>query len=93
MRKKHLQAVSWVGPEGMGERVQTRPLPPPFLENHKWLYQVSLKNSGTDTFKKNYFRKTIREANSLHPDQTLHSVRPDLGPNFFQRLSAEDTSR
>ena len=32
-------------------------------------------------------------ANSLDPDQDQHSVGPDLGPNCFQRLSADDTSR
>ena len=28
--------------------------------------------------------------NSLDPDQDLHSVGPDLGPNYLQRTSAED---
>ena len=29
---------------------------------------------------------------SLDPDQDRHSVGPDLGPSFLQRLSAEDKS-
>ena len=33
----------------------------------------------------------MREANSLNPDQTRHSVGPDLAPNCLQRLS-EDSS-
>ena len=43
------------------------------------------------TFLKNYFRNTIRNLNSLDPDQAWHFVRPDLGPNCSQRLSADDT--
>ena len=34
------------------------------------------------------FRNTIRVSNSLDPD----FVRPDLDPNYFHRLSADDTS-
>ena len=30
----------------------------------------------------------MRVTNSLDPDQDLHSVGPDLGPNCLQRLSA-----
>ena len=30
-------------------------------------------------------------SNSLDPDQARHSVRPDLGPNCLQRLSADDS--
>ena len=30
--------------------------------------------------------------NSLDPDQARHFVGPDLGANFFQRLSAEDNT-
>ena len=33
---------------------------------------------------------TIRMSNSLDPDQAQHFVGPDLGPNFLQRLSADD---
>ena len=44
------------------------------------------------TFLKNSFRNTIRVSNSLGPDQARHFVRPDLGPNCLQRLSADDTS-
>ena len=42
-------------------------------------------------FKKS-FRNTIRESNSLDPDQARHFVRSDLGPNCLQRLSADDKS-
>ena len=33
-----------------------------------------------------------RVSNSLDPDQAHHFVRPDLGPNCLQRLSADDKS-
>ena len=36
---------------------------------------------------------TIRVSNSLDPDQARRFVGPDLGPNYLQRLSADDTSR
>ena len=32
-------------------------------------------------------------SNSLDPDQARRFVGPDLGPNWMQRLSADDTSR
>ena len=32
-------------------------------------------------------------SNSLDPDQAYNFVRPDLGPNCLQRLSADDTNR
>ena len=32
-------------------------------------------------------------SNSLDLDQAQHFVRPDLGPNCLQRLSADDTHR
>ena len=45
-------------------------------------------------FKINFFKKkfknTIRVSNGFDPDQDLHFVGPDLGPNCSQRLSAED---
>ena len=44
------------------------------------------------TFSKNSFRNNIRVSNSLDPDQARQNVGPDLGPNFLQRLSADDTS-
>ena len=44
-------------------------------------------------FLKKSFRNTIRVSNSLHPDQARHFVEPDLDPNCFQKLSAEDTSK
>ena len=35
----------------------------------------------------------ITVSNSLDPDQALHSVRLDLGPNCLQKLSADDISK
>ena len=32
-------------------------------------------------------------SNRLDPDQARHSVGSDLGPNCWQRLSADDTRR
>ena len=32
-------------------------------------------------------------SNSLDSDQARHFVRPDLGPNCFQKLSADETIR
>ena len=32
-------------------------------------------------------------SNSLDPDQARHFVRPDLGPNCLQRLSADIASK
>ena len=32
-------------------------------------------------------------SNSLNLDQARHFVGPDLGPNYLQRLSADDTRR
>ena len=32
-------------------------------------------------------------SNRLDPDQARHFVGPDLGPNCFQKLSADDTRR
>ena len=52
-----------------------------------------------DFFSKSRFSKisfmynTISGSNSLNTDQARHSVRPDLGPNCLQRLSADDTRR
>ena len=42
------------------------------------------------TFKKNSFVSTIRLSNGLDPDQGQTSVGPDLGPNYFQRILADD---
>ena len=45
-------------------------------------------------FKINSFQKFFQEChqkvNNLDPDQAWHLVRPDLGPNYLQRLSADD---
>ena len=45
------------------------------------------------SFSKNSFRNMIRESNSLNPGQARQDVRPDLGPNCLQMLSADDTTR
>ena len=39
------------------------------------------------------FINTIRVSNNLDPDQALHFVGPDLGPNYMQRLSADNKSK
>ena len=55
--------------------------------------------TSADFFHNQLFQKffqeygTIRVSNSLDPDQARHFVGPDLGPNYLQRLSADDTSR
>ena len=41
----------------------------------------------------NVFKNIIIVSNILDPDQARSFVRPDLGPNCLQKLSAEDTSR
>ena len=41
-------------------------------------------------FSKNSFRNIIRVSNSLDPDQARHFVRPNLGPNCLQKLSADN---
>ena len=45
------------------------------------------------TSSKNSFKNTITLSNSLDPDQARHLVGPDLGPNYLQRLSADDAGR
>ena len=45
------------------------------------------------TISKNSFRNTIRVSNSLDQDQARRFVRPYLGSNCLQKLSADDTSR
>ena len=42
------------------------------------------------TFSKKSFRNTIRVSNSLDPVQAWQNVRPGLGKNSLQRLSADD---
>ena len=39
------------------------------------------------------FRDMIRISNGLDPDQTQHSVGPDLGPDCLQKLAADHTRR
>ena len=45
-------------------------------------------------FKIHFFQKflsgTLSVSNGLDPDQDPHFVRPDLGPNSLQRLSADN---
>ena len=41
-------------------------------------------------FSKTIFRNIIKEAKGLDPNQDRHSVCPDLGPTYLQRLSADD---
>ena len=45
-----------------------------------------------DFKKKNCFMNNLRVLNDLDPDQDRGSVGPDLGPNYLQRLSADDKS-
>ena len=55
------------------------------------LFMVLLSSAD---FSKLTFQKilsgTMSVSNVLDPDQDRHFVGPDLGPNCFQRLSAED---
>ena len=50
--------------------------------------------SSADFFNISFSIKKIRNAfrvsNSLDPDQDRHFVSPDLGPDFLQRLSADN---
>ena len=52
--------------------------------------------SSADFFQNQLFQKKsfwyIISVNSLDLDQAQHVARPDLGPNYLQRLSADDTS-
>ena len=43
-------------------------------------------------FLKHSFRNTFIVSNSFDPNQDLHLVGPDLGPNCLQRLSADKES-
>ena len=58
----------------------------------KLLAFVSSDDFSKLTFSKNYFRTTIRVSNGLDPDQDQRSVGLDLGPDCFQRLSADEKS-
>ena len=44
-------------------------------------------------FFKKFFHEHYQVSNPLDPDQDLHFVGPDLGPNCLQRLSTDDKSR
>ena len=67
------------------------------LEKHRkyehFLWYVVCWYFSKLTFSKSCFRNTIRVSNSLDPDQAWHYVRPDMGPNCLQKLSADNTSR
>ena len=63
------------------------------LANEVHLNMPSTDFFSKSIFSKNSFRNTICESNRLDPDHARHFVGPDLGPNCFQRLSADDTSR
>ena len=56
------------------------------------LFLLSAVFFSKSTFSKNSLRNTFRVSGSLDPDQAEHFVGPDLVPNCFQRLSADDTS-
>ena len=52
--------------------------------------------SSSEVLQINFFQKIIpglSVSHSLDPDQARQNVGPDLGPNCWQRLSTEDTSR
>ena len=53
--------------------------------------------SPADFFKINFFKKNLSGkpsvSNILDSDEAQHFVRPDLGTNCLQKLSANDTSR
>ena len=40
-----------------------------------------------------FFRNSFKVSNGLDPDQDRRSVGPGLGPNSWQRFSADDKSR
>ena len=40
-----------------------------------------------------FFKSTLKESYRLDPDQAPCFVRPDMGPNCLQKLSAGDTWR
>ena len=45
------------------------------------------------TFSKNSFKTAFRVPNSLDPEKAGNFVVPNLVPNCFQKLSADDSSR
>ena len=56
-----------------------------------------LSDISADSFQnqlfRNSFMNTIRVSNGLNPDQVLHFVWPDLGPNCLQRSTADNKIR
>ena len=64
-----------------------------FSSLHAGLFFMLLLSSA-DFFQNylNYFSNINRVSNGLDPDQDQQSVGPDLGPNCFQSLSADDKS-
>ena len=53
---------------------------------------VSLLTYQNYFFSHNSFKNTMRVSNSWVPDQERHSVSPDVGPNYLQRLQADNKS-
>ena len=45
--------------------------------------------SSADIFQNKLFQKVLLGSNTLDPDQARQNIRPDLGPNCLQRLSAD----
>ena len=80
-RRQELQtATSWLEGKGL------------YSVHAEYLYRLSfrfllflLKQT---PFKK-FLRATIRVSNSSDPDQPRLFVKPDLGPNYLQRLSTD----
>ena len=70
-----------------------------FHREHSWLKsiikklspKINVKNIKNRVLKKSY-RNTIRVSNGLDPVQDRCSVSPDLGPNYLQRLNADEKS-
>ena len=68
----------------MSIKLRINSLPP---ENLFSLFLLS-----ADFFQNPPFQKFFQEYD-LGPDQPQHSVRPDLGPDCLQKLSADNTRR
>ena len=56
-----------------------------FLSSADFYFEVN--------FSKKSFRNALRVSNSLDADQDRQFVRPDLGPNYWQRISADNTGK
>ena len=70
--------------------MESQPRYPEFRNNSENFHPCAIcQLLSKSTFLENSFRNT----NSVDPGQARHFVRPDLGPNCLQRLSADDTSK